>query len=443
MENLDGVTLHIENFRAIKKAKIDINGITVVSGINGCGKSTLSKLLYSVFKLANNLEQPAEEELYPSLLKIDDAIRHLFQSTRFDIRKRLKLQEKFRNSVSKHNKDAIHNYLEELKNELESANNVIDKDITRRLLKIFSDLFREDKNITSYLKNYESPPKNISLTFFISLLKIYSDSILTKYRDNIEQRPRRYLFQEVRKIFHTNDYPTLLEVREFGVPIIGKGLRMESPSYILNTIYIDTPMFFENVGYAHWEDANSKLLDNTSLYKNNEQKIDSAIDNLIIREVFNNHASIQYDDEKGYFVFKSSHGYEIDLSDCATGIKSFSIINMLIKNKSINEKTLLILDEPEAHLHPQWVIEFGKLLTLVHKHIGAKIFVVTHSPEMVQALKYIPKKEGITPEHINFYLAEIEKDGCLFNYKNLNGDISEIFDSFNTSYIKLEEYGED
>ncbi len=51
-----------------------------------------------------------------------------------------------------------------------------------------------------------------------------------------------------------------------------------------------------------------------------------------------------------HFVFKTKQGIEIDLRDCATGIKSFAIINFLVKNKSINDKTLLILDEPEAHL---------------------------------------------------------------------------------------------
>lgn len=37
-------------FRAIQEAHIHLDGIAVVSGINGCGKSTLSKLLYETFK---------------------------------------------------------------------------------------------------------------------------------------------------------------------------------------------------------------------------------------------------------------------------------------------------------------------------------------------------------------------------------------------------------
>ena len=38
------VLLKVEDFRAISQAEIKLDGITVVAGVNGCGKSTLSKL---------------------------------------------------------------------------------------------------------------------------------------------------------------------------------------------------------------------------------------------------------------------------------------------------------------------------------------------------------------------------------------------------------------
>ena len=36
----------VRDYHAIKEAEIKIDGITVLSGINGCGKSTLSRWLY-------------------------------------------------------------------------------------------------------------------------------------------------------------------------------------------------------------------------------------------------------------------------------------------------------------------------------------------------------------------------------------------------------------
>lgn len=40
--------LRIDNFTLIKRAEIDIDGITVIAGNNNTGKSTVGKVLYSI-----------------------------------------------------------------------------------------------------------------------------------------------------------------------------------------------------------------------------------------------------------------------------------------------------------------------------------------------------------------------------------------------------------
>ena len=46
----------VKNVRAIEDAEIDLNGITVLAGENGCGKTTLSKLLYGFIKTSVNFD---------------------------------------------------------------------------------------------------------------------------------------------------------------------------------------------------------------------------------------------------------------------------------------------------------------------------------------------------------------------------------------------------
>lgn len=234
--------------------------------------------------------------------------------------------------------------------------------------------------------------------------------------------------------------PKKLEIIENNSPIVSKDLDyISTPYWIDNVIYIDTPMFFQNSGTEHWNDVNEKLKIRPELYQ--QKSTIAEIDDLIKKEVLTGNTEIKFDELSGSFIFKTSSEAEIDLSDSATGIKAFAVLDLLLKNKSINDKTLLILDEPEAHLHPQWIIEFGRLLTLIHKYIGAKVFVATHSPDMVQALRYIPNKENIG-EKVNFYLAKANESGQ-FDYQDLNGEIDEIFSSFNLSLDKLNKYGED
>ena len=46
----------IENYHAIGHADIDIDGITVIAGSNGCGKSTLSRWLYYILNIIEDYE---------------------------------------------------------------------------------------------------------------------------------------------------------------------------------------------------------------------------------------------------------------------------------------------------------------------------------------------------------------------------------------------------
>ena len=50
------IELEIKDYRAIQKAKIALNGITVLSGENGCGKSTIAKLTYHSIQTINQYE---------------------------------------------------------------------------------------------------------------------------------------------------------------------------------------------------------------------------------------------------------------------------------------------------------------------------------------------------------------------------------------------------
>ena len=69
--------------------------------------------------------------------------------------------------------------------------------------------------------------------------------------------------------------------------------------------------------------------------------------------------------DKGWFKNDELHyhrtdGLDITLASTATGIKSFAYLQRLLENGYLNEESLLLIDEPEAHLHPQWIVEFAR-----------------------------------------------------------------------------------
>ena len=252
----------------------------------------------------------------------------------------------------------------------------------------------------------------------------------------IQSRPTSLFIQELRSVFSEGDLPEEFKVWEFDDLIVSLNKdHLSIPYSIQNAVYIDTPMMLsvEDSYNIHWEDLNDLL--------NEKGSHNDSFTKLISKDIIKGNVIV---DETNYstddFKFKRSDGKIFNLLDVATGIKSFSIIQMLLKNGSLNDKTLLIIDEPESHLHPQWIIEYARIIVILNKELGIKFFLATHNPDMVSAIRYISEKEG-TLGGVTFYLAEKEENTFKYNYRNLGNEIDPIFESFNIAIDRINSYG--
>ena len=59
--------LRIRNFAKISKADIEIDGITIIAGNNNTGKSTVGKILDSVFNSSYNIDEKMNKARIDSL----------------------------------------------------------------------------------------------------------------------------------------------------------------------------------------------------------------------------------------------------------------------------------------------------------------------------------------------------------------------------------------
>lgn len=115
------------------------------------------------------------------------------------------------------------------------------------------------------------------------------------------------------------------------------------------------------------------------------------------------------------------------------------MLSILLKNGSLDNNTLFIIDEPETHLHPQWIIEYARLIVLLNKQLQIKFFLASHSADLVSAIRYFSEKEGISVD-VNFYQANSVADTYMYTFENLKFDIEPIFNSFNKSFDILNKY---
>jgi len=142
-----------------------------------------------------------------------------------------------------------------------------------------------------------------------------------------------------------------------------------------------------------------------------------------------------YDPEERNFVFEKGDQSFKGLS-IAPGIKYMGIINILSQAGFLNKKNLLILDEPETHMHPQWQIRFAELLVRLVQE-GKNILLTSHSPYLIEALKlysdyYLGKNKAA------FYLSEKKKNPLVSYIYNVTHDVSPIFEILAKPFDALE-----
>nr|MCH9739556.1 ATP-binding protein [Campylobacterota bacterium] len=133
---------------------------------------------------------------------------------------------------------------------------------------------------------------------------------------------------------------------------------------------------------------------------------------------------VKYSKKTRDYQYIDNNGKAFDSLNTATGVKSFGIIQMLIRSGIIDQRSLLILDEPEVHLHPKWQLKYAQLIVELVKN-DINVLVTSHSPYMIQALVKYTKDADIVNKS-NFYLAT--KKELHSNIENVNENLHKIFE---------------
>jgi len=422
------MNLEIKNFAKIKYADIKINGLTIIAGENNTGKSTIGKLLFVLYRIFNNMDEQIVRERKKSISKAlsnsNKIMNLIFKSNSYEDDSDIEVDEYF---------NLINLLL------VTSDDNIVES-VRKAGYDISDDSFAE----IYAAKNY-STEKIIELIVKEHLREEFKDQYLpfggkedtlvdltVKNKHNILKSKDNQHIQIINEI--NLEKECFLIDNPF---VIDNSTKEKVYSEFYERFYTIYNGFYDRTD--HKEHLISKLRESLIRETNNslisEAILSERLDSFKKRIIDVIHGD--FVEKKDKFVFLDYQtNKELEISNLSTGIKSFAILLKLIENRDITDKSMIVLDEPEIHLHPKWQVEFAKLLILLQKEFDLNVVLTTHSPYFIQAIEVFSMKYDIV-ERCNYYLAELNDNFSVI--KDVTSDIDKIYKKLATPLLELSE----
>lgn len=428
-------TFSIRDYHAIQDAKIRIDGITVLAGINGSGKSTLSRWLYYLVNATREFEQFQRRYFVDTLIREVDKVSRFFRpSAKYNNYILVKRQLRHFTQEDELDWDGMRSVYYAF---IEKAENDLCEYASERPLNGHLGSFLLERDMLE-----DMSPEDLISAYLQECSEAFEKG-LDKYMHKVESYRREDLVKVITSEYSDGEQmPANISLSEGETPLLEEET-FKPPLMLNRAIYVDTPMAVSKRGYLTGNDIWDDFV--SYLYRENPQKGRLPIDSLDvqIQSVIGGNIQLAEDNmglERELHFVSKEQGIDIDVKDAATGVKTFAYMSQLLRNGWLDKETLLMIDEPEAHLHPQWIVEFARLLVIIHKVLGVKVLVASHNPDMVAAIQSIAQREEVIDKTV-FYLAQRGKNDPRYVFSDKGTEISDIFTSFNIALSRIEQYG--
>lgn len=327
--------VQIENFGPL--AQLDwqkLGKINLVIGENGCGKSFLLKALYVAVRALEDYKRGNNPDTLEALL-----VNKLWWTFQADL-------EKLHTAV---------NHKEKADGQLAFNFTVDNKEFTYNL-KTFTEISDADETVKIVSSSVEVKKNDVGcLTnncIFLpakEVLTIFDVLLVSRERD------KRFGFTD-----------TYLD--------LAKALRQGIPQNNYNVTTRIPPINEENTSVGRESNAFLQCRTDLEKYLGGYVKLDALSNN---------------------WYFHPTTGSKIPISLAAEGISKLGVMDVLLGNGYLNEKSMIFIDEPEATLHPTLISKFLDIIAILADH-GLQIFIASHSYFVIKKLFLIAQQQKMS-----------------------------------------------
>lgn len=415
--------LKLQNINKVQEADIKLDGLTVIAGANSSGKSTVGKFLFSIVKALANVEdlnhQSREDKLKKMVKLLYSRANGCFSRYQYpdmDDVFPLPITSMVDKLLSLGEKKEVEAYLSRIMTWVES------KGLTPRM----KSLFREDiENIRIALGDSQAADVASEVRTFVE--SEFMNSICSYGTQKSWGSFKMDDSNDEVKVYFTNNRVSAVHA-DYSEHLVD-ATYVESPLYlhILDSLlsamtyreYQKRPRtMFRGMVPIHIKDLAEKMYALQMVSSKGELSEEFGLSEIM-------GGKFSFDNDSKTLKFAQENiNTELSPINIASGIKAFGLIQILLETQVIGNNKILIWDEPENHLHPQWQVAFAEILVKLAKK-GIPVVISTHSPYFVQGVRYFSVKHGIE-EFANFYLADEQKNH-LSILKDVTHDLNQVF----------------
>lgn len=407
--------IQLENIGKIHQTQIDLNGITAIAGENNTGKSTVGKALFCIFNSFYHLNQKiclARREMIAKA--VYDSFNKFNSDTGYSI---------YSTNVA----DAI----------LQNKNQYLIEGQEQAL----TNLLRHNLHDSWTVTRANAPIITLELVQNMSgrikqVLDIPEEQTFIRV---LENTLKQEFSSKVMNFHHSHDIGKIaLQIKNKTLQMHIKNNKITQAKNLLElqtqAIYLDDPFVLDELelksqGLFGEQMQYSDLVTHRGHLKNllkseiASQNVETAMKQIVadtkLKKILTKINSVcDFDMKKAddaladSFVFLEGN-HQLSAENISTGLKTFIILKRLLYTGYLEENGLLILDEPEVHLHPQWQILFAEIIVLLQKEFGMHILLTTHSPYFLRAIEVYSAKYHIA-DKCKYYLADIKNGDAFF-----------------------------
>ena len=422
----------VNNIAKIREAKLVCQGLTAIIGDNDKGKSTIGKVLYSIFHTFQDLKAvfldvQAGYVLESLNLRNTAYTRRFFRSEWF-LPDAIIDDGEFDRRFALHSRHGF----------LGPRYSVVGRSFVSEIMT--TERERELKNDIK-----------------IQIQKVRGISQAELLHDAIQADLNKYFKNQ----FLPN-YPDANGVSEVSITVKGRTIaawwNSTDKSSVAEDVlhndawFIGTPLIMDSLGasirvpsYSIDDSINRDLISKLRRYRPGTN---------IAKRIADAELASVYELIEGYFSgeFLLGKNGELEVgipgmqkplnsANLSMGIKMLALLRLMIDANLLKRKDVLILDEPENHLHPELQVLFADVIVELQRIYDLTVLVTTHSPYFLQSLELSARKkraENGEGETLRVYQPKKVDDFGRVGFDDVSNNTSSMYRKFARTMRELE-----